>query len=132
MTFVRYIIIQVAAYAIDMGVFLLVMELFVYGPILSNVVAKIAAGIFAFILHRKFTFEVSDEEPRAQAIKYSVLLGLNIPIASAALALLLLATSNAIAAKFIADVACVLLTYLLSKHLIFVGSQSEANGRVEP
>jgi len=130
-TFIRYIIIQVAAYAIDMGVFLLVMEWFVVGPILSNVFAKITAGIFAFILHRKFTFEVSDKKPRAQAVKYSVLLGLNIPIASVLLALLLMFISNAIVAKFIADVACVLLTYLLSKHLIFVRAQSDAIDRVE-
>ena len=120
MTFVRYIITQVAAYAIDMGVYLLVMEIFFLGPLLSNFFAKIAAGVFAFILHRKFTFDLNGEKSRVQAVKYSLLLGLNIPIASAVLLLALMVISNVIVAKFIADVACVSLTYLLSKHLIFL------------
>lgn len=124
MTFVRYVAIQLLAYGIDMGLFLIVLHSGIFGPILANVLAKIAAGIFAFIAHRSYTFRVGDNTAiREQAIRYFMLLALNIPVASAILSLLLVWIAKPVAAKLVADVVCVVVTYGLSKHCIFTGQQ---------
>jgi putative flippase GtrA len=121
-TFAKYTLIQLAAYLIDMGVFLLAVGWLPLGPLVANIVAKIAAGIFAFVLHRRFTFQISDVAPRAHAIKYFVLLSLNIPIASGALALFLLVIPHVVISKILADIVCVILTYGLSKYFVFTRS----------
>lgn len=124
MTFVRYAAIQLLAYGIDMGLFLIVFKSGLSGPIIANVLAKLSAGIFAFFVHRSFTFRVADSSAfRHQAIRYFVLLTLNIPVASAILAVLLVWIAEPVAAKFIADIVCVALTYGLSKYFIFTGPQ---------
>lgn len=126
MTFVRYVAIQLLAYGIDMGMFLIFFKSGIAGPIEANILAKLAAGAFAFVAHRHFTFRVAESITlKGQAVRYFVLLALNIPVASAILALLLLWIAEPVAAKFIADVICVALTYLLSKHLIFTSQQQK-------
>lgn len=126
MTFVRYVAIQLLAYGIDMGLFLIVLHSGIAGPIWANVLAKITAGIFAFIVHRSFTFRVGDNTVMIQqAIRYFTLLALNVPFASGILALLLVWITQPVAAKLVADVACVALTYWLSKHLVFTGLQNK-------
>lgn len=123
-TFVRYVVIQLLAYGIDMGLFLMVLKSELFGPIMANVLAKIAAGIFAFIVHRNFTFRVRiSSEISKQAVRYFLLLALNIPIASAVLALLFVWISAPIVAKFLSDIICVALTYGLSKYFIFTEKQ---------
>lgn len=124
MTFVRYVAIQLLAYGIDMGVFLIVFKSGLTGPIEANALAKLAAGTFAFTAHRNFTFRVGERSSiRHQATRYFLLLILNIPIASIILALLLAWITQPVAAKFIADIVCVALTYGLSKRFVFTGQQ---------
>ena len=126
MTFVKYISIQVVAYGIDMGLFLIVLHSGYLGPIIANVLAKLAAGTIAFIAHRSFTFRVAMTSTlKHQAIRYFLLLALNVPIASAILSLILAWIANPVAAKFIADVVCVVLTYGLSKHFVFIGQNNQ-------
>lgn len=122
MTFVRYVSIQLLAYGIDMGVFLLILQTGLAAPIWANALAKLAAGLFAFILHRYFTFRAAESGAiRHQAVRYFVLLALNIPVASVILVLLLLWITEPVAAKFIADIICVALTYAVSKRFVFTG-----------
>ena len=152
MTLVRYIAIQLLAYGIDMGLFLIILKIGLTGPIFANVLAKLAAGFFAFIVHRNFTFRMVDRYAiRKQAFRYFALLALNVPVASIILAGLLIGfnmpsvikfisdvicipmscqesthlvfTGLPIAAKFIADIVCVALTYGLSKYFVFTGQQ---------
>ena len=131
MTFLRYICIQLLAYGIDMGMFLLVLKTGVLGPILANIFAKITAGILAFFVHRNFTFHDADKSAIGhQATLYFLLLTLNVPIASAILAFLMFLFLDPVAAKFLADVVCVALTYGLSKHYIFTGQQSRLSGSI--
>jgi putative flippase GtrA len=131
MIFVRYIGIQLLAYGIDIGLFLIVLNSGLTGPITANVMAKLAAGTFAFLLHRVFTFRVTRlAGARRQAILYFMLLALNIPVASAIFAVLLVWVSDQIVAKFLADVVCVILTYALSKHFVF-RCKDERPGRMQ-
>ena len=124
----RYIAIQLLAYSIDMGAYLIALNIGVVGPVIANVIAKCAAGLFAFVAHRHFTFRAANGVgARGQAIRYFVLLALNIPLASAILALLLMWIPEPVVVKFIADVICVALTFLLSKHFIFTGRPKQAS-----
>lgn len=128
MTFVRYVAIQVISYVIDMGMFLLLLKTELAGPIVSNMIAKLLAGFFAFVLHRSFTFRVeNDLTIRHQAMRYFLLLAINIPFASALLAVVLLIITEPVIAKLIADVVSVVLTYAISKHFIFSGKQKDIN-----
>ena len=130
MTFARYVAIQLLAYGVDMGSFLIVLKSGLSEPIAANIFAKLAAGLFAFVFHGNFTFRFAKNSTiRQQAIRYFVLLGLNVPVASAILAVLLLYITESAAAKFIADIVCVALTYELSKYLIFTGQQKHPEAK---
>lgn len=139
MTFLKYLTIQVLAYGIDMGTFLLILHLKdiytiplpiylsnicpvsgdIY-PILANVIAKLMAGCFAFVAHRYFTFKVADSGfVWRQAVRYFLVLAINVPFASALLGLILVWLPLPVVAKFISDVICVVISYFLSKKFIF-------------
>lgn len=120
MTFVRYIAIQVFAYAIDMGIFLALIYLGFLGPIMSNIFGKIAAGAFAFLAHRRFTFRLDKKKHNGkQKYRYFLLLGLNIPISTAVLGIALFIIDYPVVAKLLSDVIIVLFTFWLSKTWVF-------------
>jgi len=120
MRFARYISVQAAAYAIDMGSFVLLSK-YLYMPILiANVISKLGSGIFAFSANRVFTFKVrgSDGAWRQAAI-YFAFVALNLPVSSLMLLGTLQIVTWPVAAKFIADVVCVIINYWLTKRFIF-------------
>ena len=99
MTFIRYVLVQLIAYCIDLGGFLLLLKAEFEGPIICNVFAKVSAGVFSFVLHRSFTFR--EEKKLAinhQVIRYFLLLALNIPFSSALFAIALLIISESVIA----------------------------------
>lgn len=125
MRFMRYIMVQLVAYGLDMGGFLLLMTWLAMEPLAANVIGKILAGLFAFVAHRSFTFGVTGTSgTRRQALRYFTLLALNIPLSTLLLSVILWVISHAAAAKFIADIILVLLTYWLSKRFIFLGGDA--------
>lgn len=128
MTFVRYVITQLLAYGIDMGLFLVAVYLADTGPITANVLAKLAAGAFAFMVHRSFTFRLAESSHNAgQMLRYVTLLGLNVPIATGVLWLMLLAIDWPVAAKFLSDAAVLALNYWLSQRWVFVSRNETEN-----
>jgi len=127
MIFLRYIAIQLLAYIIDLGVFLVALKVGLFGAIVSNIFSKIAAGCFAFVAHRNFTFDSNDSEDRFyQAIRYFLLLLLNIPISSAVLALFLIFIKEEVTAKILADIVGVALIFWLSKSFVFIKKQKDS------
>jgi len=131
MIFLRYLAIQVLAYGIDMGSFLLALHYGLAGPIAANVIAKLAAGGFAFAAHRHFTFSVGGAGfIKRQAVRYFLLLAANVPIASALLAVILLWIPVPAIAKFLSDIVGVAFTYILSKYFIFNACTSQPDGSV--
>lgn len=127
MNFLRYLAVQCAAYAIDIGGFLLLMYYAGSAPLLANLLGKTAAGLFAFVAHRSFTFGIAGEGGAAyQALRYFILLALNLPLSSLALMLMLLLVASPAPAKIVADVACVFITYWLSKKYVFTGRDGNA------
>lgn len=120
MRFARYIAVQVLAYGLDMGSFLLALSWWGAQPLLANVFGKVVAGCFAFFAHRSFTFDAAADARRgSQAVMYTLLLALNIPLSAAALAVVLAVVPHPVLAKFLSDVICVLVTYWLSKRYVF-------------
>lgn len=122
MGFVRYLLVQVLAYGLDMGGFLLLFTRFGVDPLVANMASKVLAGLFAFFAHRNFTFDVATVGGKGQqAVRYFALLALNIPFSALVLGSILWVISMTVVAKFVADVICVFLTYSLSKRFVFFG-----------
>lgn len=132
MTFIRYILIQLIAYVVDIGIFLLAFKSGLFGPIISNVFGKVAAGLFAFVTHRNYTFYSNDSaDSLNQAFRYFILLTLNVPLSSGILAIFLVFIEEAIISKVLADVVSVTLTFWLSKTFVFVKKQNLVNTTVD-
>jgi putative flippase GtrA len=126
MTFVRYGLVQAFAYAIDMGGFLALLWTGLASPLVANVIAKIAAGLFAFLAHRHFTFGTGARTNTwSQGTRYFALLGLNIPLSSGLLALMLLWIPQPPLAKFVSDVVIVAVTYWVSKLVVFAPAKAQ-------
>ena len=120
MTIVRYVLVQLVAYGIDLGGFYALISTTVIGPLPANVGGKIAAGLFAFFAHRRFTFNVQEETGKVtQAVRYFILLAVNVPMSSLILAGMLLIITDPVPAKICSGVASVGLSFLLTKYLVF-------------
>jgi putative flippase GtrA len=120
MPFARYIAVGLLTYGIDMGVFLFFLNFVVEGPLISNLIAKVAAGIFAFLSHRSFTFRIDKRNhEKKQIVRYLLLLLLSVPLSVVALKLILPVLDKPVIAKFVADVICVLFSYWFSKTWVF-------------
>lgn len=121
MTLLKYLLVQVSAYFIEMGAFLISLYFAILDPISANIFSKCCAGLFAFFAQRIFTFRVGGRgEVGRQAFRYFLVLMINIPIASAILSIFLSWISTPALAKFLADVVCVAISFLLSRNFIFV------------
>ena len=121
MRFLRYLLVQVLAYVVDIGGFVVFFSMFGSGPLVANTVGKILAGVLAFVLHRRYTFGLTGTGGQAaQAVRYLVLLGLNIPFSALVLAGAMTVIPEAVVAKLVSDVLCVALTYWLSGRLVFL------------
>ncbi|MEP6899654.1 MAG: GtrA family protein [Rhodanobacter sp.] len=126
MTFIRYVLIQLFAYCIDLGGFLLLLKTGALGPLAANVISKLAAGLFAFVAHRRFTFRAHGHgNAHGQAVRYFLLLGINIPLSSGLLLIALHWIGHPTIAKIVADIVGVLFTYSISKAFVFVGANAK-------
>jgi len=124
--FIRYLIIGVIVYLIDMFFFLFSFYFLELNVMVSNIAAKLLAGFAGFFLHRGITFNVDRTNYNAtQKFKY-LLLMLFTNIGSIILfyfALFFL--QYEILAKFITDVVVIVLSYALSKFWIFAISDQD-------
>ena len=126
MTFVRYVAVQLAAYAIDIGVFFALFAPGLATPPMANLVGKLGAGLFAFFAHRHYTFQVRIPRGRAiAAVKYFALLALNAPLSSLILMGILTFVANVVLAKILSDVISVGLTFALTRWLVFPPPRQE-------
>lgn len=119
-TTVRYFAIQGLGYGIDIGGFWLIFHLAGFPPLVANLLSKAAAATFAFFGHRLITFIHHEKaEIGPQAIKYILLLLLNTAVNSAILAALLYFRAPTMPAKIGTDISCIVLTYVLMKHVVY-------------
>jgi putative flippase GtrA len=120
LTLLRYLLVQIVAYGLDLGTFQALVATVACGPVVANLAGKVPAGIFAFLAHRHFTFRVGNAVGmHREAVKYLVLLLINAPLSSLLLAGLLGVVTQVTLAKILADVLSVGLTFTLTKYLVF-------------
>lgn len=116
--FVRYAVVQVAAYALDYGVFYLLLVGVEIGPYVANILGKLVAASFAFFAHRELTFGRTRDQTVLRMMKYAVVVALNIPLSSLCL-MLFLVWIPAELAKLLSDICCVPITFLLARSLVY-------------
>ncbi|MFY1866534.1 GtrA family protein [Achromobacter xylosoxidans] len=120
MRFARYLSVQVAAYAIDMGGFILLSRYLLVPVLVANIISKFCSGIFSFAVNRAFTFGLQGAD-RAwrQAVVYFSLMALTLPMSSLVLHGVLQIVTWPVAAKFISDAICLVINYWLTKRVVF-------------
>jgi putative flippase GtrA len=122
MIFIRYLTIGGLGYAIDLGFFLSILSLHIasISPVLASVIGKILSSIFSFVAHRYITFKThGDGKLYHQAWRYFSLVALNTQFSALVFMTCLHWIQKPITAKIISDVICVILSYWLSKTMIF-------------
>lgn len=128
----RYLLVQVLAYGVDIGTFIALVSSGVCGPLVANLAGKIPAGILAFLAHRSFTFRKQDSKRlHREALKYAVLLALNAPISTLLLKGLLVVHVPATRAKILADILSVGLSFTLTKYVVFERVRLTDQSRVD-
>ena len=116
----RYVLIQLFAYALEFTTFWLVLraDADMAGP--ANVAGKAAAGLFALLAHRAFTFPGPQRHSRlVQALLYAASLALNALLGTLLLLGLLRLGLPAAPAKIISDTVMIVATFFVSRHVIF-------------
>jgi len=122
----RYIVVGAVAYLIDFCSFVITLKLGM-SAFNSNIVGKVNGGIFGFFAHRHFTFKVKHGLKINQAMRYFFLLALYAPVSSFILKLVMYFIHVSILAKFISDVICIILSYLLTKYIVFMKKHQISN-----
>lgn len=115
----RYNLVQIAAYAVDYGIFWAFIALAPSQLVAANVASKLAAGIFAFLAHKYVTFRKPGRQSLYREIfAYFGLLAVNTVIATALLRALTMLFPPLIA-KPIADIVYMPISFLMTKFLVF-------------
>jgi putative flippase GtrA len=118
-TFITYVMVQIVAYGLDFGSFWLLASHAAVNPIIANVAGKALAGIFAFAVHKTLTFQASASGRTShEALRYFLLLLVNIPLSSGLLTILLWFAPTYVA-KIAADVICLGITFVLVRLTVF-------------
>jgi putative flippase GtrA len=127
---VVYGIVQILAFALELAVFAIVLYFTETMIVTSNLLGKIAAGGFAFVAHRIFTFRGEKKwSVSAQAGLYALSLLANAGISSCALVALVFFGLGPFTAKIVADVGLIALTFTLTRQFIFSRKQSVGASR---
>lgn len=120
--FVRYNLVQVAAYALEFSTFMLIAKIGVH-LVLSNCIAKAMAAIFAFFLHKNFTFQKKEKEKiLGEIFRYAAMLFVNMALGSLIL-IVLSKFSEEWLAKILSDISCVGVSFLLVRYVVFKDSK---------
>lgn len=117
--FFRYGLVQVSAYGIDFGSFYLVNAAIPDQLVLSNFTGKALAGIYAFVLHKYFTFRSTEKGSEfGEGARFTALLIANY-IVSTILLLMFVDFIQDTYAKILADIICVGLSFFIANKLVF-------------
>ncbi|SNS23671.1 Putative flippase GtrA (transmembrane translocase of bactoprenol-linked glucose) [Noviherbaspirillum humi] len=128
-TLIRYLIVAVFAYVIDMGGFYILIKSGI-DPVVANVAVKVLAAICGFFMHRRFTYRIEGREAMAaHARKYFGLALAYTPASSVVLFLIMLVLPQPVYAKAISDVLLFVATYWITTKFTFTkGADSPRSG----
>lgn len=118
--FFRYILVQVSAYVIDMGLFMVVVFLLPERLAIANFCGKVFAGVYAFIFHKYFTFKsVVGGGGKAEALRFILLNVFTFFMSTFFLLLFTPYIMDTFFSKLLADAICIGLTFLLANKLVY-------------
>lgn len=124
-TFLRYTSVAGLAYAIDMGGYALLLHLG-SAPLSANVSAKVVAAVSAFFMHRLVTYRVSGQgDVWAQARRYFFLCLINTPLSTVLLYLLMLLVNHPVSSKAVADILLFIGNYWVTTKFAFVVAEKK-------
>ena len=119
-SFIKYSLIQVTSFGIDLLIFYNFYYFLINSILISNFSSKIFSSLFSFICHRHLTFKSNYRENISTSlVKYYLFVILNIPITSFLTFLLNIFISNILFSKILADIIYFILGYFISKKFIF-------------
>jgi putative flippase GtrA len=113
----KYFFVQLASYVIEFLFFSLFLY-FSFSIYLNNFICKAIACLFAFFLHKYFTFE-SKGKIRYELIRYFSALPLNYLLTSLIIFYLTNFFSNQILIKIASDILIFSISFFISKKIIF-------------
>lgn len=124
---IRYVIIAILAYIVDLGGFWGLIKLG-NDPIVSNLIVKITAAIFGFTMHRRYTYKITGNDGIAMhAFKYFGLASIYTPMSTLVLYILLNYIASPIFSKITSDILLFFITYIITTHVVFVDSKKRSN-----
>lgn len=119
-TLIRYLVVAVLAYLIDMGGFCLLIKIGA-DPVAANLMVKVVAAIFGFFMHRRFTYRIGGRvDIGSHAKKYFSLALAYTPASSIVLFLVMLVLPHPVYAKAISDVLLFAATYWITTKFTFL------------
>lgn len=120
MVFIRYLNGQFFVYLVDMSVFWILVKLMTIKPLLSNVIGKIVALLFAFTIHKNLTFGISgNKELQKQILRFLFVFWINTILSSFLLTFVLHFLKQSVLAKLFLDICFFIPNYWLCKRYIF-------------
>lgn len=126
MQFLFYLLVQLLAYGLEIAIFFFLTIGQQFQPTTAQITCKLGAGAFGFFMHHNVTFYSRSEASQVwSAARYCLILGFNIPLSTWILKHLLEVIPSVGLSKFIADVACVVITYLFVKKYVFSTSSTK-------
>ena len=118
-TLLRYIVIAGLAYLVDVGGFYMLISIG-WSAVVSNVIVKVVAMIFAFFMHRRFTYLITGNRNRkSHAIKYFLIGFIYTPTSTLFLYYLMLLEINAMYAKIVSDIVLFTVTFFVTTKVTF-------------
>lgn len=119
-TLIRYLIVAVLAYFIDMGGFYLLLELGNH-PVKANIFVKIFAAVFGFFMHRRYTYKITEVDgQKMHAIKYFGLVFVYTPVSRFILFIFMLVIPEPLYSKAISDLLLFIVTFWVTSKFAFI------------
>ena len=125
---IRYLIAGGLVFAFDFGVFTGLLLINAHWLFAANIIGKIAGALSGFFLHRHFTFSWQKRQSVVtQFISYGAVLLLNLIISSGLVYLFVISMNiEAIIGRLLSDIVTIVLTFLLSRNLVFSKDAQDA------
>jgi len=112
----RYLVVVGSAYLIDLGGYTALVYLLNVDPIYSNLTLKVICSVYAFVLHRVYTFDGSNTQIVRKSIVHFGLAFIYAPLSSFCLLFVQSAwVSDALISKLLTDVVLFFIFYFVSR-----------------
>lgn len=118
-TLVRYVIVAVIAYFIDMGGYFLLLQTGTH-PVSANIFVKFFAALCGFFMHRYYTYQITEVDgQKIHAIKYFGSALIYTPVSTLLLFALMFIIPHPIYSKALGDILLFVVTFWVTSKFTF-------------